>query len=64
MKNSMYLVLYEINHLPFDTLILADSLGKAWEEATQGVRDEAGKRPWRIVSIEEVPVDLEHYMDY
>ena len=60
----MYLVNYEINHIPFDTIVLADSYLEAANLAKNGILQEAKGRQWRIVNIEEVDLDAEHYLEY
>ncbi len=60
----MFHINYEINHVSFDTLVLADSAQEALEMAADGIKQEAGEKFWQIVNIEEVSMDLEKYMDF
>ena len=63
--NMMFLVTYEINMLPFNTLVLADSQEEAEQLAREGVRKEAGRgSEWKILRVEEVDLDAEHYMEF
>jgi hypothetical protein len=61
----MFLVTYEINTLPFNTLVLADSQEEAEKLAGEGIQKEAGAgSEWKILKVEEVDLDAEHYMEF
>ncbi len=60
----MFLVTYEINKLPFNTLVLADTKKEAENLAREGVRKEAVGSDWKILRVEEVDLDADHFLEF
>ncbi len=63
-SSMMFLVTYEINRLPFNTLVLADTKSEAEDIAGQSVRKEAGGRNWKILCVEKVDLGAEHCVEF
>ncbi len=60
----MFLVTYEINKLPFNTLVLADTKSEAENLVREGVRKEALGSDWKILRVEEVDLDADHFLEF
>jgi hypothetical protein len=60
----MFLVTYEINTLPFNTLVLADTQSEAEETAGRIVQKEARGSSWKILKVEKVDLDVERYFEF
>ncbi len=60
----MFLVTYEINTLPFNTLVLADTQSEAEETAGRIVQKEARGSNWKILRVEKVDLGAEHSLEF